>query len=25
VKDLKQECRRRAPEDLESVIRNAAP
>ena len=24
VKDLKQECRRRAPEDLESVIRNAA-
>jgi len=25
VKDLKQECRKRAPEDLESVIRNAAP
>jgi len=25
VKDLKQECRKRTPEDLESVIRNAAP
>src|SRR5206468_11584558 len=25
VKDLKHECRKRTPEDLESVIRNAAP